>query len=174
MQEISHFIFEVVPGLAANITSKPKHKLVQPRILKRLVHIKTKDNILEFFDTKSKFKAGKAKYTALKRTREQSPVPAREQEDGSVPAVEELRQRKRARMTESPNVNPNVLFTKILEGVRRENELLVQRLMREMREIEERASRKSDDMRSEIDRLRKTVEELRQSSNNVPFEDYAR
>ncbi|KAL3621595.1 hypothetical protein CASFOL_036507 [Castilleja foliolosa] len=209
-----HFIFEAVPGLAANITSKPKHKLVQPRILKRLVvHIKTKDNILEFFDTKepiecyetleptkkelvdyswwnhvaddlrssvkyihreSQFKAGKAKDTALKRTREQSPVPAREQKDGSVPAVEELRQRKRARMTESPNVDPNVLFTKILEGVRRENELLVQRLMREMREIEERASRKFDDMRSEIDRLRKTVEELRQCSNNVPFEDYAR
>ncbi|KAL3643436.1 hypothetical protein CASFOL_014251 [Castilleja foliolosa] len=197
-----HFIFEAVPGLAANITSKPKHKLVQPRIMKRLVHIKTKDNILEFFDTKepiecygtleptkkelvdytwwnhvaddlrssvkyihreSKFKAGKAKDTALKMTREQSPVPAREQEDGSVPAVEDLRQRTRARMTESPNVDPNVLFTKILEGVRRENELLVQRLLREMREIEERASRKSDDMRSEIDRLRKTV--------YVPFDD---
>ncbi|KAL3656086.1 hypothetical protein CASFOL_000482 [Castilleja foliolosa] len=135
---------------------------------------------VKYIHRESKFKAGKAKDTALKRTREQSlvpaqsPIPAREQEDGSVPAVEELRQRKRARMTESPNVDPNVLFTKILEGVRRENELLVQRLMREMHEIEERAPRKSDDMRSEIDRLRKTVEELRQSSNNVPFEDYAR
>ncbi|KAL3656083.1 hypothetical protein CASFOL_000479 [Castilleja foliolosa] len=46
--------------------------------------------------------------------------------------------------------------------------------MLEMREIEERASRKSDDMRSKIDRLRKTVEELWQCSNNVPFEDYGR
>ncbi|KAL3633272.1 hypothetical protein CASFOL_022799 [Castilleja foliolosa] len=139
----------------------PKHKLVQPRILKRLVHIKAKDNILEFFDTKepiecyetleptkkelvdytwwnhvaddlrssvkyihreSKFKAGKSKDTALKRTREQSPVlaqspvPAREQEDGSVPAVEELRQRKRARMTESPNVDPMYCLRRYWRG----------------------------------------------------------
>ncbi|KAL3618877.1 hypothetical protein CASFOL_037105 [Castilleja foliolosa] len=73
--------------------------------------------------------------------------------------------------------------------MRRENELLEQRLMREMREIEERASRKSDDLRSEmreieerasrnpddlrsdIEKLKKTVEELQRHNNYVPFEE---
>ncbi|KAL3644395.1 hypothetical protein CASFOL_012327 [Castilleja foliolosa] len=45
--------------------------------------------------------------------------------------------------------------------------------MREVREIQEMASRKADDMRSEIEELKKTVEELRQRDSYVPFEDYA-
>ncbi|KAL3647097.1 hypothetical protein CASFOL_008065 [Castilleja foliolosa] len=125
---------------------------------------------------------GKAK--ELKRTREQSPVPKREQGDGSVPTVEtgprnnsvpalELRPTKRTRTTESPNVDSEELLTSILEGVRQDNELLVQRVMREVREIQEMMSRKADDMRSEIEELKKTVEELRRRDSYVPFEDYA-
>ncbi|KAL3646924.1 hypothetical protein CASFOL_009468 [Castilleja foliolosa] len=56
--------------------------------------------------------------------------------------------RRRGRTTESLNVDSDELLTRILEGVRRDNELLVQRLMRE-------------------------VEELRRRDNYVPVEDYA-
>ncbi|KAL3627135.1 hypothetical protein CASFOL_028498 [Castilleja foliolosa] len=216
-----HFIFEAVLGLAAKITSKPKHKLIQPRHLKRLFHKSSLDELVKFFDSEEPIEcyekldptkkdlidytwwdhvaddvrssvkyiyresnfSGKAK--ELKRTREQSPVPEREQGDGSVPTVEtgpqnnsvpavELRPTKRARTTESPNVDSDELLTRILEGVRREYELLVQRLMREVREIEERASRKADDMRSKIEELRKMVEELRRRDSYVPVEDYAK
>ncbi|KAL3617389.1 hypothetical protein CASFOL_038802 [Castilleja foliolosa] len=73
--------------------------------------------------------------------------------------------------TERPNVDSSELLTRILEGVRQENELLEQRLVREMREIAERASQKSDDLRSEIEKLKKTVEELQRHSNYVQFEE---
>ncbi|KAL3632259.1 hypothetical protein CASFOL_025243 [Castilleja foliolosa] len=106
----------------------------------------------------------------LKRTREQSPVPEQGQGDGSVPEVE-LRPQKKGRTTESPNVYSGELLTRILEGVRRENELCVQRVMREVREIQEMESRKADDMRSEIERLRKTLEELRRHKNYASFEE---
>ncbi|KAL3619947.1 hypothetical protein CASFOL_034859 [Castilleja foliolosa] len=106
----------------------------------------------------------------LKRTREQSPVPEQGQGDGSVPEVE-LRPQKKGRTTESPNVYSGELLTRILEGVRRENELCVQRVMREVREIQEMESRKADDMRSEIEGLRKTLEELRRHKNYASFEE---
>ncbi|KAL3642914.1 hypothetical protein CASFOL_013729 [Castilleja foliolosa] len=216
-----HFVFEAVPGLAAKVTSKPKHGLVQPRLIKRLFHkCSSLDEIVKFFDSKEPIECyeklepteselsqytwwghvaddvrssvkyihreshftGKAK--ELKRTREQSPVPEREQGDGSVPTVEtgprnnsvpalELRPTKRTRTTESPNVDSEELLTSILEGVRRDNELLVQRVMREVREIQEMASRKADDMKSEIEEFKKIVEELRRRDSYVPFEDYA-
>ncbi|KAL3618937.1 hypothetical protein CASFOL_037165 [Castilleja foliolosa] len=216
-----HFVFEAVPGLAAKVTSKPKHGLVQPRLIKRLFHkCSSVDELLKFFDSKEPIECyeklepteseliqytwwghvaddvrssvkyihreshftGKAK--ELKRTREQSPVPEREQGYGSVPTVEtgprnnsvpalELRPTKRTRTTESPNVDSEELLTSILEGVRRDNELLVQRVMREVREIQEMASRKADDMKSEIEEFKKTVEELRRRDSYVPFEDYA-
>ncbi|KAL3621720.1 hypothetical protein CASFOL_034380 [Castilleja foliolosa] len=216
-----HFVFEAVPGLAAKLTSKPKHGLVQPRLIKRLFHkCSSVDELVKFFDSKEPIECyeklepteselsqytwwghvadgvrssvkyihreshftGKAK--ELKRTREQSPVPEREQGDGSVPTVEtgprnnsvpalELRPTKRTRTTESPNVDSEELLTSILEGVRRDNELLVQRVMREVREIQEMASRKADDMKSEIEEFKKTVEELRRRDSYVPFEDYA-
>ncbi|KAL3618889.1 hypothetical protein CASFOL_037117 [Castilleja foliolosa] len=202
-----HFIFEAVPGLADILTSKPKHKCVQPRLLKRLCHTKSLDLYLKFFDEQdikcfenleptkqelidykwwhhvaddvrssvryihrqSNF-VGKAKTTPLKRTREQSPIPEQGQGDALVPEVE-LWPQKRARTTESPNVDSGELLTRILEGVRRENELCVQRVMREVREIQEMASRKADDMRSEIEELRKTVEELRGHKNYASFEE---
>ncbi|KAL3621724.1 hypothetical protein CASFOL_034384 [Castilleja foliolosa] len=142
-----HFIFEAVPGLADILTSKPKHKCVQPRLLKRLCHTKSLDLYLKFFDEQG-------------------------QGDASVSEVE-LRPQKRARTKESPNVDSGELLTRILEGVRWENELYVQRVMREVREIQEKASRKADDMRSEIGELRKTVEELRRHNNYASFdEDY--
>ncbi|KAL3643394.1 hypothetical protein CASFOL_014209 [Castilleja foliolosa] len=216
-----HFVFEAIPGLAAKVTSEPKHDLVQPRLIKRLFHkCSSVDELVKFFDSKEPIECyeklepteselsqytwwghvaddvrssvkyihreshftGKAK--ELKRTREQSPVPEREQGDGSVPTVEtgprnnsvpalELRPTKRTRTTESPNVDSEELLTSILEGVRRDNELLVQRVMREVREIQEMASRKADDMKSEIEEFKKTVEELRRRDSYVPFEDYA-
>ncbi|KAL3645472.1 hypothetical protein CASFOL_010652 [Castilleja foliolosa] len=196
-----HFILEAVPGLADIITSKTKHKCVQPRLLKRLFLKKSVNLYLDFFDkqdiqcheklepteqelidytwwphvdddvrssVKYIHKESNAKKTQIKRTIEQSSVPA--QCHGSITA-EEVRPQKRARMTESPNVDSSELLTRILEGVRQENELLEQRLVREIREIAERASRKSDDLRSEIEKLKKTVEELQRHSNYVPFEE---
>ncbi|KAL3625720.1 hypothetical protein CASFOL_030249 [Castilleja foliolosa] len=106
----------------------------------------------------------------LKRTREQSPVPEQGQGDGSVPEVE-LRPQKKGRTTDSPNVYSGELLTRILEGVRRENELCVQRVMREVSEIQEMGSRKADDMRSEIEGLRKSLEELRRHKNYASFEE---
>ncbi|KAL3637466.1 hypothetical protein CASFOL_018634 [Castilleja foliolosa] len=106
----------------------------------------------------------------LKRTREQSPVPEQGQGDGYVPEVE-LRPQKKGRTTESPNVYSGELLTRILEGVRRENELCVHRVMREVCEIQEMESRKADDMRSEIEGLRKTLEELRRHKNYASFEE---
>ncbi|KAL3651704.1 hypothetical protein CASFOL_004706 [Castilleja foliolosa] len=149
-----HFVFEAVPGLAAKVTSKPKHGLVQPRLIKRLFHkFSSVDELVKFFDSKEPIECyeklepteselnqytwwghvaddvrssvkyihreshftGKAK--ELKRTREQSHVPEREQGDGSVPTVEtgprnnsvpalELRPTKRTRTTESPKWTP--------------------------------------------------------------------
>ncbi|KAL3623130.1 hypothetical protein CASFOL_031946 [Castilleja foliolosa] len=198
-----HFILEAVPGLADIITSKTKHKCVQPRLLKRLFLKKSVNLYLDFFDkqdiqcheklepteqelidytwwphvdddvrssVKYIHKKSNAKKTLIKRTLEQSSVPAQCQGDGSITA-EEVRPQKRARTTESPNVDSSELLTRILEGVRQENELLEQRLVREIREIAERASRKSDDLRSEIEKLKKTVEELQRHSNYVPFEE---
>ncbi|KAL3615836.1 hypothetical protein CASFOL_040130 [Castilleja foliolosa] len=115
-------------------------------------------------------KESNAKKTQIKRTLEQSSIPAQCQGDDLITA-EEVRPQKRARTTESPNVDSSELLTRILEGVRQENELLEQRLVREIREIAERASRKSDDLRSEIEKLKKTVEELQRHSNYVPFEE---
>ncbi|KAL3617378.1 hypothetical protein CASFOL_038791 [Castilleja foliolosa] len=123
-----HFILEAVHGLADIITSKPKHKFVQPRLFKK----KPLAEYLNFFD------------------KQQSPVPAQGQGDGSVPTMEtrspdnsappeEVRPQKRVRTTERPNVDFVELLTRILEWVRRENELFEQRLMRQMHEIEERA-----------------------------------
>ncbi|KAL3623449.1 hypothetical protein CASFOL_032265 [Castilleja foliolosa] len=190
-----HFIAEVVPGLADIITSKTKHKCVQPRLLKRLFLKKSLKLYLNFFDkqdiqcfeklepTKQELidytwwhhvaddvrssvryihrESNKAKKALLlKRTREQSPVPE-----------VEPRPQKRARTTERPNVDSSELLTRILEGVRRENELCVQMVMREVREIQEMNSRKADDLRSEIEKLKKTVEELQRHSNYVPFEE---
>ncbi|KAL3633278.1 hypothetical protein CASFOL_022805 [Castilleja foliolosa] len=109
-------------------------------------------------------KESNAKKTTLRRTLEQSSVPAPGQGDGSITA-EEVRPQKRARTTERPNVDSGELLTRILEGVRQENELLEQRLMREMHEIEERAARMSDDLRSEIEKLKKTVDELQRPNN---------
>ncbi|KAL3622486.1 hypothetical protein CASFOL_033897 [Castilleja foliolosa] len=198
-----HFILEAVPGLADIITSKTKHKCVQPRLLKRLFLKKSVNLYLDFFDkqdiqchekmepteqelidytwwphvdddvrssVKYIHKESNAKKTQIKRTLEQSSVLAQCQGDGSITA-EEVRPQKRARTTESPNVDSSELLTRILEGVRQENELLEQRLVREIREIAERASRKSDDLRSEIEKLKKTVEELQRHSNYVPFEE---
>ncbi|KAL3618491.1 hypothetical protein CASFOL_037573 [Castilleja foliolosa] len=190
-----HFIAEAVPGLADIITSKTKHKCVQPRLLKRLFLKKSLKLYLNFFDkqdiqcfeklepTKQELidytwwhhvaddvrssvryihrESNKAKKALLlKRTREQSPVPE-----------VEPRPQKRARTTERPNVDSSELLTRILEGVRRENELCVQMVMREVREIQEMNSRKADDLRSEIEKLKKTVEELQRHSNYVPFEE---
>ncbi|KAL3654671.1 hypothetical protein CASFOL_001406 [Castilleja foliolosa] len=198
-----HFILEVVPGLADIITSKTKHKCVQPRLLKRLFLKKSVKLYLDFFDkqniqsheklepteqelidytwwshvdddvrssVKYIHRESNTKKTQIKRTLEQSSVPAQCQGDDSITA-EEVRPQKRARTTESPNVDSYELLTRILEGVRQENELLEQRLVREIREIAERASRKSDDLRSEIEKLKKTVEELQRHSNYVPFEE---
>ncbi|KAL3639645.1 hypothetical protein CASFOL_017552 [Castilleja foliolosa] len=200
-----HFIFEAVPGLADILTSKPKHKCVQPRLLKPQCHTKSLKEYLNFFDsqdiqcleklepTKQELidytwwhhvaddvrssvryihrESNKAKKALLlKRTREQSPVPEQGQGDGSVPEVE-LRPQKKGLTTESPNVYSGELLTRILEGVRRENELCVQRVMREVREIQEMESRKADDMRSEIEGLRKTLEELRRHTNYASFEE---
>ncbi|KAL3646827.1 hypothetical protein CASFOL_009371 [Castilleja foliolosa] len=106
----------------------------------------------------------------LKWTREQSPIPEQGQGDDSVPEVE-LRPQKKGRTTESRNMYSGELLTRILEGVRRENELCVQRVMREVREIQEMESRKADDMRSEIEELRKTLEELRRHKNYASFEE---
>ncbi|KAL3644397.1 hypothetical protein CASFOL_012329 [Castilleja foliolosa] len=47
-----HFVFEAVPGLAAKVTSKPKHGLVQPRLIKRLFHkCSSVDELVKFFDS---------------------------------------------------------------------------------------------------------------------------
>ncbi|KAL3639583.1 hypothetical protein CASFOL_017490 [Castilleja foliolosa] len=198
-----HFILEAVPGLADIITSKTKHKCLQPQLLKRLFLKKSVKFYLNFFDkqdiqcheklepteqelidytwwphvdddvrssVKYIHKESNAKKTQIKRTLEQSSVPAQWQGDGSI-TVEEVRPQKRARTTESPNVESSELLTRILEEVRQENELLEQRLVREIREIAERASRKSDDLRSEIEKLKKTMEELQRHSNYVPFEE---
>ncbi|KAL3643687.1 hypothetical protein CASFOL_014502 [Castilleja foliolosa] len=180
-----HFILEAVPDLADIITSKTKHKCVQPRLLKRLFLKKSVKLYMDFFDkqdiqcheklepTEQKLidytwwphvdddvrssvkyihKESNAKKTQIKRTLEQSSVPAQCQGDGSITA-EEVRPQKRARTTESPNVDSSELLTRILEGVRQENELLEQRLV------------------SEIEKLKKTVEELQRHSNYVPFEE---
>ncbi|KAL3637708.1 hypothetical protein CASFOL_018156 [Castilleja foliolosa] len=198
---------KVVPGLVDILMSKPRHKCVQPRLLKRLCHTKSLYLYSKFFDEQdiqcfekleptkqelidytwwhhladdvqssvryihreSNF-VGKAKKTPLKRTREQSPVPEQGQGDASVPEVE-LRPQKRARTTESPKVDSGEILTRILEGVRWENELCVQRVMREVRKIQESALRKADDMRSEIEELRKTLEELRRHRNYASFEE---
>ncbi|KAL3613285.1 hypothetical protein CASFOL_042861 [Castilleja foliolosa] len=198
--------FLAVPDLADILTSKPKHKCVQPRLLKRLCQTKSLKEYLKFFDsqdiqcfeelepTKQELidytwwhhvaddvrssvryihrESNKAKKALLlKRTREQSPVPEQGQGDGFVPEVEP-RPQKRARTTERPNVDSSELLTRILEGVRRENELCVQMVMREVREIKEMNSRKADDMRSEIAELRKTLEEeLRRHKNYPSFEE---
>ncbi|KAL3652708.1 hypothetical protein CASFOL_002389 [Castilleja foliolosa] len=196
-----HFVFEAVPGLAAKVTSKPKHGLVQPRLINRLFHkCSSVDELVKFFDSKEPIEC----YEKLEPTESElnqytwwghvtddvrSSVKYIHREshftgDGSVPTVEtgprnnsvpalELRPTKRTRPTESPNVDSEELLTSILEGVRRDNELLVQRVMREVREIQEMTSRKADDMRSEIEELKKTVEELRRRDSYVPFEDYA-
>ncbi|KAL3655629.1 hypothetical protein CASFOL_000025 [Castilleja foliolosa] len=201
-----HFIAEAVPGLADIITSKTKHKCVQPRLLKRLFLKKSLTLYLNFFDkqdiqcfeklepTKQELidytwwhhvaddlrssvryihresnKAKKAR-AVQKTARELSPVPEQGQGDGFVPEVEP-RPQKRARTTERPNVDSSELLTRILEGVRRENELCVQRVMREVREIQEMESRKADDMRSEIAELRKTLEELQRHKNYASFEE---
>ncbi|KAL3625286.1 hypothetical protein CASFOL_030740 [Castilleja foliolosa] len=153
--------FLAVPGLAAKVTSNPKHDLVQPRLIKRLFHkCSSVDELVKFFDSKEPIECyekleptelnqytwwghvaddirssvkyihreshftGKAK--ELKRTREQYPVPEREQGDGSVPTVEtgsrnnsvpalELRPAKRTRTTENPNVDSDELLNSILE-----------------------------------------------------------
>ncbi|KAL3648759.1 hypothetical protein CASFOL_005162 [Castilleja foliolosa] len=163
-----HFIFEAVPGLADIITSKTKHKCVQPRLLKRLFLKKSVKLYLDFFD-----KQDIQCHEKLEPT-EQELIDytwwPHCQGDGSITA-EEVRPQKRARTTKSPNVDSSELLTRILEGVRQENELLEQRLVREIREIAKRASRKSDDLRSEIEKLKKTVEELQRHSNYVPFEE---
>ncbi|KAL3646688.1 hypothetical protein CASFOL_009232 [Castilleja foliolosa] len=175
-----HFIFEAVPGLADILTSKPKHKCVQPRLLKRLCHTKSLDLYLKFFDEQDvqcfenlePTKQELIDYTWWHHVADDVRSSVRYihresnfgQGDASVPEVE-LRPQKRARTTESPNVDSGELLTRILEGVRRENELCVQRVMREVCEIQEMASRKADDMRSEIEELRKTVEELRRHKN---------
>ncbi|KAL3652157.1 hypothetical protein CASFOL_001838 [Castilleja foliolosa] len=117
--------FMVVPGLADIITSKPKHKCVQPRLLKRLFKKKPLAEYLNFFDKQTSNATRNwnpqsrsslithggimwtmtfdhpsnifirspnylvnATETPLKWTREQFPVPARGQGDGSVPMVE--------------------------------------------------------------------------------------
>ncbi|KAL3656081.1 hypothetical protein CASFOL_000477 [Castilleja foliolosa] len=198
-----HFIAEAVPGLANIIASKPKHKFVQPRLLKQIFLRKSLSLYLDFFDKQDiqchekleppapelidytwwphvdddvrssvnyTHKEFNAKKTTQKRTLEHSSVPALGQGDGSITA-EEVRPPKRARTTERLNVDSGELLTRILEGVRQENELLEQRLMREMHEIEERAAQKSDDLRSEIEKLKKTVEELQRHNNYVPFDE---
>ncbi|KAL3625582.1 hypothetical protein CASFOL_031036 [Castilleja foliolosa] len=198
-----HFIAEAVPGLADIITSKTKHKCVQPRLLKRLFLKKSLKLYLNFFDkqdiqcheklepteqelidytwwphvdddvrssVKYIHKESNAKKTQIKQTLEQSSVLAQWQGVGSITA-EEFRPQKRARTTERPNMDSSELLTRILEGVRQENELLEQRLVRKMREIAKRASRKFDDLRSEIEKLNKTVEELQRHSNYVSFEE---
>ncbi|KAL3646819.1 hypothetical protein CASFOL_009363 [Castilleja foliolosa] len=189
-----HFIVEAVPGLADIITSKPKHKCVQPRLLKRLFKKKpladyliflhqqdiqcyeklepTKQKLIDYtwwhhvdddvrssvkyIHRESKFLVN-AKETPLKRTREQSPVPARghgystRSPDNSVPA-EEVRPQKRARTTKRPNVDSSELLTRgYWRGASRKSD----DLRSEMREIEERESRKSDDLKSEIEKLKK-------------------
>ncbi|KAL3638031.1 hypothetical protein CASFOL_018479 [Castilleja foliolosa] len=168
-----HFIAETVPGLANIITSKTKHKCVQPRLLKRLFLKKSLKLYLIFFykqdiqcheklepteqelidytwwphvddnvrsSVKYIHKESNAKKSQIKRTLEQFSVPAQWQGDVSITA-EEVRPQKRARTTERPNVDSSELLTRILEGVRQENELLEQWLVREMREIAEMASR---------------------------------
>ncbi|KAL3651596.1 hypothetical protein CASFOL_004598 [Castilleja foliolosa] len=161
-----HFILEAVPGLADIITSKTKHKCVQPRLLKRLFlkksdiqcHEKLEPTEQELIDytwwphvdddvrssVKYIHKESNAKKTQIKRTLDQSSVPAQWQGDGSI-TTEEVRPQKRDRTTESPNVESSELLTRILEG--------------------------SDDLRSEIKKLKKTVEELQRHSNYVPFEE---
>ncbi|KAL3646412.1 hypothetical protein CASFOL_011592 [Castilleja foliolosa] len=194
-----HFIAEAVPGLANIIASKPKHKFVQPRLLKRIFLRKSLSLYLDFFDKQDIqchekleptaqelidytwwphvdddvrssvnyiHKESNAKKTTQKWTLEHSFVPG----DGLIIA-EEVRPPKRARTTERPNVDSGELLTRILEGVRQENELLKQRLMREMHEIEKEAAQKSDDLRSEIEKLKKTVEELQRHNNYVPFDE---
>ncbi|KAL3621585.1 hypothetical protein CASFOL_036497 [Castilleja foliolosa] len=175
-----HFIFEAVPGLADILTSKPKHKCVQPRLLKRQCHTKSLKEYLNFFDSQDiqcfeKLEPTKQElidYTWWHHMADDVRSSVRYihresnkgQGDGSVPEVE-LRPQKKGRTTESPNVYSGELLTRILEGVRRQNELCVQRVMREVREIQEMESRKADDMRSEIEGLRNTLEELRRHKN---------
>ncbi|KAL3621840.1 hypothetical protein CASFOL_034326 [Castilleja foliolosa] len=50
MKNAKHFNVEAVPGLANIITSKRKHKYVQPRLLKRLFKKKPLADYLNFFD----------------------------------------------------------------------------------------------------------------------------
>ncbi|KAL3639604.1 hypothetical protein CASFOL_017511 [Castilleja foliolosa] len=166
-----HFVFEAVPGLAAKVTSKPKHGLVQPRLIKRLFNkCSSVDELVKFFDSKEPIEC----YEKLEPTESElnqytwwghvaddvrssvkyihrSPISQTGPRNNSVPALE-LRPTKRTRTTESPNVDSEELLTSILEGM---------------------ASQKADDMRSEIEELKKTVEELRRRDSYVPFEDYA-
>ncbi|KAL3619778.1 hypothetical protein CASFOL_034690 [Castilleja foliolosa] len=136
-----HFIAEAVPGLADIITSKTKHKFVQPRLLKLLFLKKSLKLYLNFFD-----KQDIQCHEKLEPTDKGS-------HDGEA---------KRGLL---------LIIDEDTGGVRQENELLEQMLVREMREIAKRASRKSDDLRSEIEKLKKTVEELQRHSNYVPFEE---
>ncbi|KAL3646650.1 hypothetical protein CASFOL_009194 [Castilleja foliolosa] len=179
-----NFIFEAVPGLADILTSKPKHKCVQPRLLKRLCHTKSLDLYSKFFDEQdiqcfekleptkqelidytwwhhvaddvrssvryihreSNF-VGKAIKTPLKQTREQSLF--------------------QNRVKEMPR------FLRWSLGRRRGLARRRAQMWTPVREVQEMASRKADDMRSDIKELRKTVEELRRHKNYASFEqDY--
>ncbi|KAL3616056.1 hypothetical protein CASFOL_040350 [Castilleja foliolosa] len=126
-----HFIAEAVPSLADIITSKPKHKCVQPRLLKRLFLKKSLSLYLDFLINRT------SNATRYWNPQSRSLLITH---DGSITA-EEVRPQKNARTTERPNVDSGDLLTRILEGVRQENELLEQRLMREMHEIAEREAR---------------------------------
>ncbi|KAL3625593.1 hypothetical protein CASFOL_030538 [Castilleja foliolosa] len=138
-----HFIFEVVPGLADKLTLKPKHNCVQPRLLKRLCHTKPLKEYLKFFDSQDiqcfdKLEPTKQElidYTWWHHVADDVRSSVRyihRESNKTKKALLLKRTREQARTMESPNVYSGELLTRILEGVRRENELCMQRVMREL------------------------------------------
>ncbi|KAL3613315.1 hypothetical protein CASFOL_042827 [Castilleja foliolosa] len=178
-----HFILEAVPGLTDIITSKTKHKCVQPRLLKRLFLKKSVNLYLDFFDKQDIQCHEKLEPTEQElidytwwphvddEVRSSVKYIHKDVKEMARLLRRRLGRRRGLARRRAQTWDSSELLTRILEGVRQENELLEQRLVREIREIAERASRKSDDLRSEIEKLKKTVEELQRHSNYVPFEE---
>ncbi|KAL3619620.1 hypothetical protein CASFOL_034532 [Castilleja foliolosa] len=102
-------------------------------------------------------------------------IPVSEQGQGDASVLEvELRPQKRARTTESPNVDFGELLTRILEGVRRENELCVKRVMREVREIQEMARHVGHGLVYENARFSKLIEDPTECMETPAIDAYMR
>ncbi|KAL3615212.1 hypothetical protein CASFOL_040873 [Castilleja foliolosa] len=183
-----HFIFESVPGLADILTSKPKHKCVQPRLLKRQCHTKLLKEYLNFFDSQDiqcfeKLEPTKQEiidYTWWHHVADDVRSSVRYIHRESNKAKKALllkRTREQSPVPEQGQGDGSVPEVELgrRRRVARRRALTCTPVnywvMREVSEIQEMESRKADDMRSEIKGLRKTLEELRRHKNYASFEE---